>query len=356
MSNDVTLPAGGSIIETLDQGGGVQRQVVTLGSIGHAGAETQLAAGQQTATASLPVVLNSDPDVRPGASNITAADIASASAAGQDGQAIITGAPTAGSFQQWALNGTSACRLQISGTWVGTLQFEGSIDGGTTFYVHPARVCATSLTRVAVTANGLFDINVAGLTHLRVRATAWASGTATVQPTFSDATLIAPPSGVPVDGQRSLPILKGPINNGQATYSPSSGNLNIGGLITVATGLPPGTILTALILRVIMRYVDYTGGGQPQAGYVVFFDGNPSASTFADNTAQSLAAADKMKAVLELNNSSSVANSGSIYLWTFNGPRIAVDQNGNIYFSFSCAASMGFSGTDVLWYELDGTY
>lgn len=42
MGNNVTLPGVGTPVETIDQGGGVERQVVTIGSIGHAGSETQL--------------------------------------------------------------------------------------------------------------------------------------------------------------------------------------------------------------------------------------------------------------------------------------------------------------------------
>lgn len=64
MSNNVQIPttlgSPTTTIETLDQGGGVSRQVITLGSVGDASGETQLSAGQKTSANSIPVVVASD--------------------------------------------------------------------------------------------------------------------------------------------------------------------------------------------------------------------------------------------------------------------------------------------------------
>lgn len=63
MANNVSIPTtigSTTTIETIDEGGGVERQVITIGSIGHAGSETQLTAGQKTSANSIPVVLASD--------------------------------------------------------------------------------------------------------------------------------------------------------------------------------------------------------------------------------------------------------------------------------------------------------
>jgi hypothetical protein len=66
MADNVQITAGsGTIIETIDEGSGVERQVVVLGSIGKAGSETQLTAGQKTATNSVPVVVASDQSAVP---------------------------------------------------------------------------------------------------------------------------------------------------------------------------------------------------------------------------------------------------------------------------------------------------
>ena len=69
MSNNVAIPTtvGGqtTTIETIDEGGGVERQVFVLGSIGDASGETQLSAGQKTSANSIPVVVASDQSAVP---------------------------------------------------------------------------------------------------------------------------------------------------------------------------------------------------------------------------------------------------------------------------------------------------
>jgi hypothetical protein len=74
---------------------------------------------------------------------------------------------------------TSSLIFQVSGTFSGTLTFEASADGG-----NFASVLATNLTSGAVgtttTATGMFALSNPGYLQVRARATAWASGTATV--------------------------------------------------------------------------------------------------------------------------------------------------------------------------------
>jgi hypothetical protein len=143
--------------------------------------------GQNTSALSAPVVLPSDPDLRPAAGNITAQDVASSSASGQDSVSIVTGTPTAASFRTQAINGHSAVRVQITGTWTGTLQFEVSADAGTTWIPIPMRITGTVFTRSTVTGNGVFYGDVSGATNFRVRETAAHTGTAAVAMDFSTA-------------------------------------------------------------------------------------------------------------------------------------------------------------------------
>jgi hypothetical protein len=143
--------------------------------------------GQNTSALSAPVVLPSDPDLRPAAGNITAQDVASSSATGQDSVSIVTGTPTAASFRTQAINGHSAVRVQITGTWTGTLQFEVSADAGTTWIPIPMRITGTVFTRSTVTGNGVFYGDVSGATNFRVRETAAHTGTAAVAMDFSTA-------------------------------------------------------------------------------------------------------------------------------------------------------------------------
>lgn len=69
--------------------------------------------------------------------------------------------------------------VQISGTWVATLQFEGTVDGVN--WVAIAAVPAAGGAAVTTTgANGAWTIDGRGFTAVRVQATAFTSGDAIV--------------------------------------------------------------------------------------------------------------------------------------------------------------------------------
>lgn len=75
--------------------------------------------------------------------------------------------------------GQGTIGIQITGTWVGTITFQGTIDN--TNYVSINVTPTTSSTTVSTTTgNGVWTTAVAGLTQVRVVFTAWTSGTATV--------------------------------------------------------------------------------------------------------------------------------------------------------------------------------
>ena len=69
--------------------------------------------------------------------------------------------------------------FQVSGTWVGTLQFEGSLTGVdyTAIRAYPVGGGTYGST---TSANGFWQVDVAGLVYIRLRATSLSSGTATV--------------------------------------------------------------------------------------------------------------------------------------------------------------------------------
>ncbi len=94
---------------------------------------------------------------------------------------IATAADLAGSGQALAVPcaATTTTAVQVTGTWVGTLQFEATVGGINWFSVNatplPSGAAVTS-----TTANGAWQVNIGGLSQLRVRVSAYTSGTATV--------------------------------------------------------------------------------------------------------------------------------------------------------------------------------
>jgi hypothetical protein len=141
--------------------------------------------GQGTKATSIPVVPPSDPDGRPVAGTITAADVASSATTGQNGASIVTGSPTTNSAYTQAVNGVAEVLVQLSGTWVATVALERSIDGGSTWSTLPCHVAGAPHALSSATGNGLFDCVAAGATHVRARATAFTSGSVVATMTLS---------------------------------------------------------------------------------------------------------------------------------------------------------------------------
>lgn len=77
--------------------------------------------------------------------------------------------------------GHGACAFVLTGTWVGTVVLEASIDDGTTWVTATMWDLTTLSAKTSVTANGSFVcLDIIGVGDVRVRASAWTSGTATV--------------------------------------------------------------------------------------------------------------------------------------------------------------------------------
>lgn len=195
-----------------------------------------VALGATVQANSLPVVLPTDPDSRPASGNITVVDSATTSTASSpvvNGQPInsITGAPTANSFLTTAINGFELARTQITGVWTGTLTFEISIDGGTTYQSAASHVSGTTIESATAVANGQFITLVAGATHFRVRATAAMTGTATVKTTYGTSGGIIKANGGVVNMQSppSLNLSSGPsgsITAGNTAQNAAAANTN----------------------------------------------------------------------------------------------------------------------------------
>lgn len=80
-----------------------------------------------------------------------------------------------------ATKGRAAVAFELQGTFVATLQFEGSIDDGATWFSVRAFVSGSNPAAVtSATATGRWYTQVSGLSHFRVRCSAYTSGTVSV--------------------------------------------------------------------------------------------------------------------------------------------------------------------------------
>jgi hypothetical protein len=157
--------------------------------------------------------LPSNPDLRPVAQNITVVDSGSTTTAGFNSVGVVTGTPTAGSVAAQAINGQSAVTVLVSAL-TGTLSFELSNDGGTTWVGTTMRQRGSSYYSGTTTGIGVFEGDVSGKTNFRVRATATITGTAVVTITFS---------AINNDTQVLNPVrIYDNTNNTQLTVKPAS--------------------------------------------------------------------------------------------------------------------------------------
>lgn len=75
--------------------------------------------------------------------------------------------------------GMNAATAQITGTWVGTIQFEGTVDGTNWVPINGVYAGGTA-PGPTITANGVVRLTPGGLASIRLNMTAWTSGTATI--------------------------------------------------------------------------------------------------------------------------------------------------------------------------------
>lgn len=172
-SNGPTAPGSAASFSNL-AGGVYNSSGVTL-------TNGQQSALQLTSAGYLLTSTSPRPDAAPSTQNVTAQDTASTTTTGYENQSIITGTPTAGSIASFAITTEASIRVQVTGTWTGTLQSEISMDGGTTWYMEPLHLSGTVYQSATFTAN--FEANglLSGVTNYRIRATAAWTGTATVR-------------------------------------------------------------------------------------------------------------------------------------------------------------------------------
>jgi hypothetical protein len=126
-----------------------------------------------------PISTTTAADVAPATQNVTVVDSGSTSVVSSNGQALVTGSPTANSAASFAVASLETVRVQVTGTWTGSLQAEISVDGGTTWFAQGLHQGA--YTTSTFLANFVGGGSITGATNFRLRATAAMTGTAIVK-------------------------------------------------------------------------------------------------------------------------------------------------------------------------------
>jgi hypothetical protein len=85
----------------------------------------------------------------------------------------------AGATVTMTLGGQSSSSIQIAGTWVGTTEFEGTVDG-INFVPINGVSASTSTPGPISSSNGVYRLTPGGLFQIRVRMVTYTAGTATI--------------------------------------------------------------------------------------------------------------------------------------------------------------------------------
>src|ERR1700743_83554 len=105
--------------------------------------------------------------------SITAQDVNSTTTTGANSVSIVSGTPSGGSAVATSSTTYSVARIELSGTWTGTVTFEVSQDNQQTWIAQAAQGIGASMApTTTTTGNGVFALPISGTTHVRARATA----------------------------------------------------------------------------------------------------------------------------------------------------------------------------------------
>ena len=120
--------------------------------------------GQATSANSQPIVIASNQSTLP----ITATDTTSSGTLGALNQTVVL-----------STIGQSSASVTITGTWVGVITFEGTVDG-TTWDSINAIAATTSQPQATTTVNGLYRLTPGSLMQIRANMTLYTSGTVSI--------------------------------------------------------------------------------------------------------------------------------------------------------------------------------
>jgi len=203
--NSVRTPGSGETIRTIEKSAGAFKTQTVQLDVGSGTAESLV-----TSANPLPIY---NPDDVAQATNVAMSSTANAA--------------TVSSMQ-----GVATAAVQITGTWTGTVIFEGSIDGST-FFTAPGQAIGGAGALVSTaTANGQWQIDIGGFSAFRVRCSVTGTGTAVVTIRGSEGC-----SAVAID----LPLPAGSNIIGKLTANQSVNVAQINGVTTTMGNGVSGT-------------------------------------------------------------------------------------------------------------------
>ena len=135
--------------------------------------------------------------------------------------------------------------LTVSGTWTGTISFEATGDGGTTWVAVNVMPLNSTTAVTSTTANGTWQVNTAGFTGLRMRGSATMTGSAlaTINPSAASARNGGSSGGSGGSPGGSGSNLQGRVNS--TTFGGVAGSsFSSGGGIALAPGSAVGFTVT----------------------------------------------------------------------------------------------------------------
>ena len=95
------------------------------------------------------------------------------------GATLQSGATATGNGTAMDVGGLAVAGLQVTGITTATITFEGTVDGSNWVAVRALNL-GTGAVGTTATADGVFEVPVAGLSQLRARISAYTTGTITV--------------------------------------------------------------------------------------------------------------------------------------------------------------------------------
>lgn len=184
--------------------------------------------------------------------------------------------------------------IQLSGTFSATVQFEQSIDNGATWIAKTVFPAAGGAGVTSATATGQWKFGCGGETHVRVRCSAYTSGTIVVDTTFTAGVDVAALPGGSSSGPLPVytPLTLRATQAQTVTAALYAAGNQVGTKLTFASmarATGQGGVLQTAILR--------DKAGQNVAYDLFLFDADPTNTTFTDKTAAALNTADVAKLI-----------------------------------------------------------